>query len=124
ATAGLVRSSETTAILASGTSLHRMTLPLVALAILAGGGLFALAERVVPRAALESERLRNAILKRPFANEGAPVNVWFRGEAGRFFRAELFDAEARRATGVSVYELDRAAFRLVRRRDGRRGGVG
>ncbi|HKC25913.1 MAG TPA: LptF/LptG family permease, partial [Thermoanaerobaculia bacterium] len=121
ATAGLVRSSETTAILASGTSLHRMTLPLVALAILAGGGLFALAENVVPRAAVEAERLRNAILKRPFANEGAPVNVWFRGEGGRFFHAESFDADSKTATSVVVYEIDPGDFRLTRRTDARRG---
>jgi LPS export ABC transporter permease LptF/LPS export ABC transporter permease LptG len=121
ATAGLVRSSETTAILSSGVSLHRMTLSLVALAILAGGGLFGLAEHVVPRAAVEAERLRNAILKRPFANEGAPVNVWFRGEGGRFFHAEAFDAESKTATGITVYELDPADFRLVRRTGARRG---
>jgi LPS export ABC transporter permease LptF/LPS export ABC transporter permease LptG len=121
ATASLVRSSETTAILSSGISLHRMTLSIVTLAFLAGGGLFAISENAVPSAATEAERLRNVILKRPFASAGAPVNVWFRGEGGRFFHAESFEAESKSATGVSVYEVDPAEFRLVRRTDAKRG---
>jgi LPS export ABC transporter permease LptG/LPS export ABC transporter permease LptF len=120
-TAALVRSSETTAILASGVSLHRATFSLVALAVIAGGGLLALGERVVPHAALESERLRNVILKRPVVDQGAPTNVWFRGENGRFFHAETFDSGSKVATGVSVLELDPATFRLLRRTDARLG---
>jgi LPS export ABC transporter permease LptF/LPS export ABC transporter permease LptG len=120
AVAGLVRSAETTAILSSGVSLHRATLSLVVLALLAGGGLFALAERVVPRAALEAERLKNMIFKRPVMNEGLPVNLWFRGDHGRFFHAETFDAATKSATGVAVVELDPADFRLIKRTDGTR----
>ena len=111
--AGLVRTSETTALLSHGISLFRSVSSIVLLAAGAGALLYFFAERVVPPAAAESERLRHVILKHQQALQAGHMNVWFRGEGGRYFAAETFDPDARTATGVSIIELD-SSFNLLR----------
>ncbi len=115
-TASLVRSGETTALLAHGVSLHRATAPLLVLAVAAGAGLFLFAERVVPAAASESDRIRFLLKgqKPPVSGAGG---AWFRGDAGRFLAADAYDPHSRIATGVTVLQIDTTTWRLVSRQD-------
>lgn len=117
--AGLVRSAETTALLAHGVSLYRTTAPILVLAVLAGGLLFLFAERVVPTAASEADRLR-FILKGQRPPVSTVGGAWFRGEAGRFYSADAYDPAARIAAGVSVLQIDSSSWRLVSRQDAAR----
>lgn len=119
ATAGLVRSSETTALLASGISLYRATASLLILAGFTGLGLFSFSERVVPLAATESQRLRDIILRHPPVIMSGTQNAWFRGSDGRFFSMETFDPATKVATGFTLLELDRESTRIIRRTFGR-----
>lgn len=112
ATASLVRSSETTAMLAHGVSLLRAVSSLLVLAALTGVFLWLFADRVVPEQAAEAERLRNRILKHA---EVAAQHGWLRGAAGRFLAVETYDPRSRLATGVSIVELRPGAFDLARR---------
>ncbi|HSB64724.1 MAG TPA: LptF/LptG family permease [Thermoanaerobaculia bacterium] len=114
--ASLVRSAETTALLAHGVSLHRATAPLLVLAVAAGAGLFVFAERVVPAAASESDRIRFLLKgqKPPLSGAGGS---WFRGEGGRFLAADAYDPVSRVASGVTVLQIDSASWRLISRHD-------
>jgi LPS export ABC transporter permease LptF/LPS export ABC transporter permease LptG len=113
--ASLVRSSETTALLSHGVSLHRTAAPLLVMAVLMGGALFLFGERVVPRAATEADRLRRTILGHPDRENQGAGNLWFRGKGGRFFAADLYDAATKDITSLSVFELDETTFRIRRR---------
>src|SRR5664280_2343872 len=103
--AGLVRSGETPALLA--------------LAAAAGAGLFLFAERVVPAAASESDRIRFLLKgqKPPLSGAGG---AWFRGDGGRFLAADAYDPASRVASGVTVLQIDPASWRLVSRHDAAR----
>ena len=114
--AGLVRSAETTALLAHGVSLYRATAPILGLAVAAGAALFLFAERVVPTAASESDRIR-FLLKGQRPPQSGAGGVWFRGDGGRFFAADAYDPASRVAAGVTVFQVDPASWRLVSRQD-------
>ena len=113
ATAGMVRSSETTAILSHGISLFRAVASLFALAV--GGVLFVFSDRVVPTAAAESEKLRAEILGHAMDARTTAGQAWFRGEGGRFFSVEATDGL--QLAGLTVIRIDPATFRLVERTD-------
>jgi LPS export ABC transporter permease LptG/LPS export ABC transporter permease LptF len=117
--ASLVRSAETTALLAHGISLYRTTAPILVLAVMAGGLLFVFAERIVPTAASEADRLRFLLKGQapPVSNLGG---AWFRGDAGRFYAADAYDPASRIAAGVSVLQIDPSTWRLVSRQDAAR----
>jgi LPS export ABC transporter permease LptF/LPS export ABC transporter permease LptG len=117
--AGLVRSAETTALLAHGISLYRAMAPILVLAVIAGGLLFVFAERIVPTAASEADRLRFLLKGQtpPVSNVGG---AWFRGESGRFYAADAYDPASRIAAGVSVLQIDPSTWRLVSRHDAAR----
>ncbi len=120
-TAGLVRSSETTALLAHGVSLYRAVAALLLLASLTGGALFLFAERIVPRAALEAERQRRIILKHPQLPPIGSGRVWVRGRDGRFFASDAMDPKTGALAHVSVLEVDPVTFRLRSRTEASRG---
>lgn len=123
AVAGLVRSSESTALLAHGISLLRSASSILLLAVLTGGAIFAFSEKVVPKSAAEADRLRNVLLGRP---QDAASNNWrsfLKGESGRFFAAETWDPSTSAVTGVSVLQVDPSSFRLARKTYGAQGRV-
>ena len=117
--ASLVRSAETTALLANGISLYRTTAPILVLAAIAGSFLFVFAERVVPTAAAEADRIRFLLKGQapPVSNVGG---AWFRGDAGRFYAADAYDPASGIAVGVSVLRVDPSTWKLVSRHDAAR----
>ncbi len=121
--AGLVRSSESTALLAHGISLIRSTASILVLAVVAGGALFLFAERVVPEAASEAERLRNVLLGKPPAASSDALRSYLKGDSGRFFSAETWDAGSSSVTGVAVFQVDPETLQLVRKSFGARGVI-
>ncbi len=118
--AGMVRSSETVAILATGVSLFRAVASVILLAIGMGGALYVFSEKIVPKSAVEAERLRDTILGRPPDLRRGPAQTWFRGEDGRFFSAQSADVVTGKVTGLTLLRLEPRAFRLVLRVDGSR----
>ncbi len=123
AVAGLVRSSETTALLAHGISLFRSTASILILAILAGGALVAFSEAVVPKSAAEADRLRNVLLGKPPAATSDGWRSFLRGDSGRFYSAETWDTNSSSVTGVTIFQIEPASFRLARKSYGARGRI-
>jgi lipopolysaccharide export system permease protein len=123
AVAGLVRSAESTALLAHGISLFRAVASVLACAVLAGAALFVFAEEVVPKSASEAERLRNVLLGKPPAATSDAWKSYLKGEDGRFFSAETWDPETASITGVTVLEVEPGTFRLLRKSYGGRGRI-
>ena len=121
--ASLVRSSETTALLANGISLLRSAASILILAVLAGAGLLLFSEMVVPKSSAEAERLRNVLLGRPPAAVSDTWRSFLRGESGRFYSAETWDPSSSSVTGVTVFQIDPSTFRLVRKSYGARGRI-
>ncbi|MGA7992407.1 MAG: LptF/LptG family permease [Thermoanaerobaculia bacterium] len=121
-TASLVRSGETTALLSHGVSLHRAAAPLLVMAAVAGSCLFLFAERVVPVAAAESDRLRY-LLKGQTPPSVGSTGVWVRGDHGRFFAATAYDPSSRRVDGLTMLQLDPKTWRLEARTDTQRASV-
>lgn len=109
--AALVRSSETTAVLAGGVSLFRLTAPILLLAAGTGVVLFLLSERIVPVASAESEALK-ARLKGAAAPAPSLPSGWVRGQGGRFYAVDAFDAATRGVAGLQMVEVDPATFRI------------
>lgn len=123
AVAGIVRSAESTALLAHGISLFRAVASILVCAVVAGVALFAFSEEVVPKSASEAERLRNVLLGKPPAASSDAWRSYLKGEDGRFFSAEAWDPETASVTGVTVLEIEPATFRLLRKSYGARGRV-
>lgn len=123
AVAGLVRSAETTALLAHGISLLRSTASILVLAILMGGTLLVLSEAVVPKSAAEADRLRNVLVGKPAAAASDAWRSFLRGESGRFYSAETWDTNSSSLTGVTVFQVDPVSFRLTRKSYGARGRI-
>ena len=121
-TASLVRSSETTALLSHGVSLHRAAAPLLVMAAVGGVFLFFFAERVVPAAAAESDRLRY-ILKGQTPPSAGTTGIWVRGDHGRFFAAAGYDPATRRVNGLTMLQIDPATWHLEARTDTERATV-
>ncbi len=115
-TASLVRSAETTALLSHGVSLHRAAAPLLVMAAVAGAFLFFFAERVVPAAAAESDRLRYLLKGQTPPSAGA-TGIWVRGEHGRFFAAAAYDPATRRVDGLTMLQIDPKTWHLEARTD-------
>ena len=113
AVAGLVRSSETTALLAHGISLFRATASILILAVTVGAALFLFAEKVVPRSASEADRLRKVLLGKPPAAASDTWRSYLKGESGRFYSAETWDPRSSAVTGVTVIHIDPETFRLT-----------
>lgn len=123
AVAGLVRSSESTALLSHGISLLRSAASILVLGLVAGAALFLFAEEVVPKSAAEAERLRNVLIGKPPAAASDAWRSFLRGEAGRFYSAETWDPSSSSVTGVTVFQVDPASFQLLRKSYGARGTI-
>lgn len=119
-TAGLVKANETVAMLAHGFSLLRATAVLPLLAVVTGLLLFVFADRVVPSAAREAERLKNRIMNRHDDPSSGGSFAWFRGEEGRFYSVETYDSGTRSAENVAIIQIRPGTSRLLLRAEGRR----
>ena len=111
--AGLVRSSETTALLSHGISLLRSTASILLLAALAGGAVVVFSEEVVPKSAAEADRLKKVLLGKPPAAASDAWRSFLKGESGRFYSVETWDPTSFSVTGITIFQVDPASFRLL-----------
>lgn len=110
------KSNEDTAFKASGVSLHRLGVPILAAAALGALLAFALGEAVVPFAQQRQTRYRNIIYGRePDYGVGtAAERNWYFGADGRIWHREESDPERGLLVSPAVFQFDRD-FELVRR---------
>jgi LPS export ABC transporter permease LptG/LPS export ABC transporter permease LptF len=116
----LNRNSEIIAMKATGISLYRLVVPVVAIAVLLAGGLFVFDQYYLPQANRKQEALRNTIKGKPPQTYLHPEQKWIfgqphPGEPGRIFYYEFFDPDKNEFANLSVFEFNPSNFELTRR---------
>jgi LPS export ABC transporter permease LptF/LPS export ABC transporter permease LptG len=115
------KSSELTAMKASGVSLYRLIAPLLALAGVLAIGLFAFDQLYLPAANRRQESLRSVIKGKPAQTFLRPDRKWISGqqdsvgEPARIFYYQFFDADKDVFANLTVFEFQPGSFQLSRR---------
>lgn len=116
------KTNEITAMKATGISVYRTLVPILAIATALAGGLFFLDQWYLPTANKRVETLRNAIKGRPPQTYLHP-SKWIFGENNhkstdntrRIYYYEFYDPERNEFGGFSSFELDPHTFQITRR---------
>jgi LPS export ABC transporter permease LptG/LPS export ABC transporter permease LptF len=108
------KNNEIVAIKASGTSLHRLVIPLLVAGMLLAGAMLLVNETYLPYANQRQDALRNQIKGRPPQTYSRPQR-WIFGENSKIYNYDLFSPVQNLFGGLSVVELDPATFNVRRR---------
>ena len=125
----LNRSSELTAMKATGISLYRVVAPIFVLAAVLSALLFGFNESYLPSANRRQEALRAEIKGKPAQTFLRPDRKWISGQSGpdassaqpsaaapaRIFYYQAFDPDRQAFANLTVFEFDPHTFTLVRR---------
>ncbi len=117
----LTRTSELTAMKATGISLYRVVIPVLALTAVLASGLFAFDEFYLPAANRRQESLRSVIKGKPAQTFLRPDRKWISGQTGRsgeparIFFYQFFDPEKNVFANLTVFEFQPNSFVLHRR---------
>ena len=117
----LNRTSELTAMKATGVSLYRVVIPVLALTAVLSAGLFAFDEFYLPAANRRQEALRSVIKGKPAQTFLRPDRKWISGQTGRsgdpsrIFFYKFFDPEKDVFANLTVFEFEPNSFVLRRR---------
>ncbi|WP_263366085.1 LPS export ABC transporter permease LptF [Edaphobacter bradus] len=117
----LSRSSEITAMKATGISLYRIVSPILITTLLISIGLFAFDEFYLPAANRRQEALRYTIKAKPARTFLRPDRQWISGQGGpsgtpmRIFYYQFYDPNKEVFANLTVFEFDPATFTLHRR---------
>lgn len=109
------KSSELTAMKATGISIYRATLPVLVLCATFAAGLFIFDELYIPHTNRRQEVLRNEIKGRPAQTYLQANRKWIVGENHEIYYYQFFDPDTDRFGGISVFEFDPKNFQLTRR---------
>ncbi len=109
------KSSELTAMKATGISIYRATLPVLVLAALFATGLFIFDQAYIPHTNKRQEILRNQIKGKPPQTYLQAERKWIFGESNQIYYYQVFDPDTDRFGGISVFEFDPATFQMTRR---------
>jgi LPS export ABC transporter permease LptG/LPS export ABC transporter permease LptF len=116
----LNRSSELTAMKATGISLYRVIVPVLAIAAIFAVSLFLFDESYLPGANRRQEALLSVIKGRPAQTFLRPDQQWIfgrqePGKPGRIYYYQFFDPDHDRFANLNVFEFDPESFALTRR---------
>jgi LPS export ABC transporter permease LptG/LPS export ABC transporter permease LptF len=116
----LNRSSELTAMKATGISLYRVITPVLVISAVLAIGLFAFDDLYLPLANRRQEALRMTIKGKPPQTYLRPDRKWIFGEQhpgqpGRIYYYRFFDADRDQFADMTVFEFDPDTFLLTRR---------
>lgn len=115
----LAKSSQVTAMLASGNSIYRLSLPILLAGILTSGTLYAMQEYVLPFTNRQQDQLRSWIKagQEPAQTFYQVDSRWIfgSGETPRVFHFKHFDPAKDRFASLSILELDPQSFDISRR---------
>ena len=109
------KSSELTAMKATGISIYRATLPVLVLAALFATGLFIFDQAYIPHTNRRQEILRNQIKGKPPQTYLQADRKWIFGESNQIYYYQVFDPDTDRFGGISVFEFDPGTFQMTRR---------
>ncbi len=112
----LTKHNEITAMKASGVSLYRLAVPVLAAALLMSGGLFAFAHYYVPDANRKQDAIRKEIKGKPVQTYLHPDRHWVFDPGSnndpRVFYFKYIDGAQKLMLGPQVFELDPGNFRI------------
>ena len=116
----LNRNSEIIAMKATGISLYRLVIPIVAISAILALSLFLFDEFYLPQANQRQEALRSIIKGRPPQTFLHPEQKWIfgqprPGEPARIFYYQFFDRDRNEFANLSIFEFDPSTFALSRR---------
>ena len=111
----LQKGSEITAMKATGTSIYRLTFPVLILASLLSVGLFAFDQFYLPDANKRQEALLQTIKGKPAQTFLRPDRKWIFGQGMTIYYYEFFDPDQNHFANISVFEFDARTFRITRR---------
>jgi len=116
----LNRNSEIIAMKATGISLYRLVVPIVAISAILALSLFLFDEFYLPQANQRQEALRSIIKGRPPQTFLHPEHNWIfgeprTGEPARIFYYQFFDRDREEFANLSIFEFDPSTFALSRR---------
>jgi len=109
------RSNEITAIKATGTSIYRIVIPVVAAAAVLATGLFFADQFYLPHTNKRQEALHNLIKGKPPQTYLRPDRKWIFGENNDIYYYQFFDPDQDQFGNITVFELDRKNFTITRR---------
>jgi len=112
----LTKHNEITAVKASGVSLYRLAVPVLAAALLMSAGLFAFAHYYVPDANRKQDAIRKEIKGKPVQTYLHPDRKWVFDPGSnndpKVFYFKYIDGAQKLMSGPQVFELDPANFRI------------
>jgi len=118
------KSNEITAIKATGISVYRAVIPILAIAMALAGGLFLLDQWYLPYANKTAETLRNAIKAKPTQTYRRPQR-WIFGQSGKksngsapdwkIYYYKFYDQDRDEFGKISSFELDPRTFQITHR---------
>lgn len=111
----LQRSSEITAIKATGISIYRIIIPLLVAAVLLGAGLFLSDQFYLPYANKQQDALRSEIKGKPPQTYLNPSRKWIFGQHSEIYYYQFFDSDRNQFANLSVFQFDPSTFQLIRR---------
>ena len=114
------RNSELTAMKATGISLYRIAVPVLAIAAILSVSLFAFDELYLPQANRRQEALRDVIKGKPPESVEHPGRRWIfgeqeKGQPARIFYYEYFDPDIDTFGNITVFEFAPGSFRIEKR---------
>lgn len=108
------KNNEVVACKASGISLYRLALPLLAAGMALAAVMVVLDDTYLPYANQRQDALRNQIKGRPAQTYTRPQR-WIFGENAKIYNYDLFEPAQNLFGGLTVIELDPATFHVRRR---------
>jgi LPS export ABC transporter permease LptG/LPS export ABC transporter permease LptF len=108
------KNNEVTAFKACGVSSYRLAAPVLIAGLLLSGGLFAFDHYWLPTADRKQDQLYNEIKNKPPQTYLQPDHKWVYGLHDRVYYYKYFIPAELAMTGVNVYEIDQAHYRLTR----------
>jgi LPS export ABC transporter permease LptG len=109
------KSSELTAMKATGISLYRAALPVIALSALFAVGLFIFDQLYIPHTNRRQEILRNEIKGKPAQTYLQANRQWIVGNDNQIYYYQVFDPDTDTFRSISIFEFDPKSFQLTRR---------
>ncbi len=109
------KSSEITAMKATGISVYRIIVPILVVAGVLSAGLFFFDQFYIPGANQRQETLRNTIKGKPAQTYLRPDRKWIFGENHSIYYYEFFDPDQNRFGSLSMFVFDPATFQLTQR---------
>ena len=109
------KSNEITAMKATGISVYRAVVPVLAMAMVVAIGLFFFDQFYLPQLNKKQDALRNQIKGKPAQTYLRPDRKWIFGENNSIYYYEFFDPDQNRFGNISVFEFEPHTFALTRR---------